>query len=343
MTVNIALFDEHRGRGEGRRRRARSRRAAEPVLAPRLVQADPRSLPAAGQAERGARPGRRAERLAVPRRRGADGARLCRLVFAALRRGRRSRRRRHDVTGRGGARTAASPGSSLRRSPTPAPLREAFKRAGWLVFVTPKTGNWRIATEGMDFAAYWAARPAQLRNTAKRRAKIGRARHRDLRPLRCARLGRLRIGLPAKLEARGRLLPLPARPRRAGRRGGDAQAGRGAQGWAAGRGAALAGRKWRGDDPQARLCRRRQGDVAGHPARHGDVPPRARRRIMSARSITAPATMPTRRTGWPSAASLWQIEAFNPADAARPGRRGAGGRLGACPARPEPLVPQPPG
>jgi hypothetical protein len=54
---------------------------------------------------------------------------------------------------------------------TPGPLRKAFKRAGWLVFARPKTGNWRIATEGMDFGAYWAARPAQLRNTAKRRAK----------------------------------------------------------------------------------------------------------------------------------------------------------------------------
>jgi CelD/BcsL family acetyltransferase involved in cellulose biosynthesis len=54
---------------------------------------------------------------------------------------------------------------------TPATLRKAFKRAGWLVFARPRTGNWRIATEGMDFAAYWAARPAQLRNTAKRRGK----------------------------------------------------------------------------------------------------------------------------------------------------------------------------
>jgi hypothetical protein len=53
----------------------------------------------------------------------------------------------------------------------PEPLREALERAGWLVYVAPKTGNWRIATEGMDFATYWAARPAQLRNTAKRRAK----------------------------------------------------------------------------------------------------------------------------------------------------------------------------
>jgi CelD/BcsL family acetyltransferase involved in cellulose biosynthesis len=54
---------------------------------------------------------------------------------------------------------------------TPAPLRKAFKRARWLVFTTARTGNGRIATEGMDFAAYWAARPAQLRNTAKRRGK----------------------------------------------------------------------------------------------------------------------------------------------------------------------------
>jgi CelD/BcsL family acetyltransferase involved in cellulose biosynthesis len=53
----------------------------------------------------------------------------------------------------------------------PEPLRAAFSRAGWRVAVTEKTGNWRIDTEGMDFDAYWAARPAQLRNTAKRRGK----------------------------------------------------------------------------------------------------------------------------------------------------------------------------
>ena len=53
----------------------------------------------------------------------------------------------------------------------PEPLANAFRRAGWLVFVQPKTGNWRIATEGMTFETYWAARPAQLRNTAKRRGK----------------------------------------------------------------------------------------------------------------------------------------------------------------------------
>ena len=53
----------------------------------------------------------------------------------------------------------------------PGPLCAAFRRAGWLVFARPKTGNWRIATEGVDFETYWAARPAQLRNTAKRRSK----------------------------------------------------------------------------------------------------------------------------------------------------------------------------
>ena len=53
----------------------------------------------------------------------------------------------------------------------PEPLRHAFRAAGWSVFVTPKTTSWRIDTEGMDFDAYWAARPGRLRNTAKRRAK----------------------------------------------------------------------------------------------------------------------------------------------------------------------------
>lgn len=53
----------------------------------------------------------------------------------------------------------------------PEPLRAAFAKAGWRVFVTPKTGNWRIATAGLDFATYWAARPGQLQNTAKRRAR----------------------------------------------------------------------------------------------------------------------------------------------------------------------------
>lgn len=53
----------------------------------------------------------------------------------------------------------------------PLPLHDALRNAGWRVFTRPKTGNWRIVTEGLDFDTYWAARPAQLRNTARRRAK----------------------------------------------------------------------------------------------------------------------------------------------------------------------------
>jgi hypothetical protein len=53
----------------------------------------------------------------------------------------------------------------------PDPLRRGLADAGWTVAVTAKTGNWRIATAGIDFDTYWAARPAQLRNTARRKAK----------------------------------------------------------------------------------------------------------------------------------------------------------------------------
>lgn len=53
----------------------------------------------------------------------------------------------------------------------PQPLAEALRAAGWSVRIAEKTGNWRIATEGMDFTAYWASRPGQLRSTFKRRAK----------------------------------------------------------------------------------------------------------------------------------------------------------------------------
>ena len=51
------------------------------------------------------------------------------------------------------------------------PLRQAFRKAGWLVQVSEKTGNWQVPTEGKSFDTFWAERPAQLRNTAKRRAK----------------------------------------------------------------------------------------------------------------------------------------------------------------------------
>lgn len=53
----------------------------------------------------------------------------------------------------------------------PEPLAAAFEAAGWRVRVTEKTGNWRVSTEGGDFAAYWAKRPGRLRSTAARKAK----------------------------------------------------------------------------------------------------------------------------------------------------------------------------
>jgi hypothetical protein len=53
----------------------------------------------------------------------------------------------------------------------PGPLARAFRSAGWATFLNPATASWRIDTTGQDFAAYWAARPGKLRNTAQRKAK----------------------------------------------------------------------------------------------------------------------------------------------------------------------------
>jgi hypothetical protein len=53
----------------------------------------------------------------------------------------------------------------------PAPLVAACRETGWVPFVEPATANWRAETAGLDFAAYWAKRPAKLRNTAERKAK----------------------------------------------------------------------------------------------------------------------------------------------------------------------------
>ena len=53
----------------------------------------------------------------------------------------------------------------------PEPLQRAFRSAGWKPFVSPFAVNWRVDTEGEDFEAYWAKRPGQLRNTARRRAR----------------------------------------------------------------------------------------------------------------------------------------------------------------------------
>lgn len=53
----------------------------------------------------------------------------------------------------------------------PAPLVAALRASGWLPFVEPAAASWRADTEGLDFAAWWAKRPARLRNTAGRKAK----------------------------------------------------------------------------------------------------------------------------------------------------------------------------
>lgn len=50
-------------------------------------------------------------------------------------------------------------------------LGGALRKAGWRVRITEKTGNWRVITEGEDFATYWSKRPGKLRSTAKRKAK----------------------------------------------------------------------------------------------------------------------------------------------------------------------------
>ena len=54
---------------------------------------------------------------------------------------------------------------------TPGPTADAFRRAGWTVFVTPATASWQLDTAGTDFATYWSQRPSRLRNTAERKAK----------------------------------------------------------------------------------------------------------------------------------------------------------------------------
>jgi hypothetical protein len=53
----------------------------------------------------------------------------------------------------------------------PEPLVRGFRNAGFRPIVTPFAVNWRARTEDQDFAAFWARRPGQLRNTTKRRAK----------------------------------------------------------------------------------------------------------------------------------------------------------------------------
>jgi CelD/BcsL family acetyltransferase involved in cellulose biosynthesis len=50
-------------------------------------------------------------------------------------------------------------------------LEKALRQSGWRPFRSRASTNWTIATAGIDFATFWAARPAKLRNTVTRRAR----------------------------------------------------------------------------------------------------------------------------------------------------------------------------
>jgi hypothetical protein len=51
----------------------------------------------------------------------------------------------------------------------PDALQLALRAAGWLVDVERATINWRTHTKGRSFDDYWAARPARLRSTVRRK------------------------------------------------------------------------------------------------------------------------------------------------------------------------------
>ena len=53
----------------------------------------------------------------------------------------------------------------------PEPLVLGFRNAGWTTLVTPFAINWRADTAGLGFDAYWAQRPAELRNTVEARTR----------------------------------------------------------------------------------------------------------------------------------------------------------------------------
>jgi len=170
VTVNIALFEDMEAVAQDAA--GALDRAAQPSLFSRLdwfrllaTHCPPRGKPLVVRARHGAR--RAWLFLAVVGRNATAYTAWYSLRFDAIgdRAGGVMTSLAFAVRNRGIARVELAPVE------TPAPLRKAFKRAGWLVFTRAKTGNWRIVTEGMDFATYWARRPAQLRNTAKRRAK----------------------------------------------------------------------------------------------------------------------------------------------------------------------------
>lgn len=53
---------------------------------------------------------------------------------------------------------------------TTALLVKAFRTAGWVTAVTPKTGHWHTAIDG-TFDDFWQSRPSQMRNTLERKRR----------------------------------------------------------------------------------------------------------------------------------------------------------------------------
>jgi hypothetical protein len=63
-----------------------------------------------------------------------------------------------------------------RPSPVFAALAAGLRGAGYAVEAYPQFGNWYLTLEDRDVAAWWAGRPARLRNTVERKARA-LARH----------------------------------------------------------------------------------------------------------------------------------------------------------------------
>jgi hypothetical protein len=65
------------------------------------------------------------------------------------------------------------------------PLAEPLPLPGWIGFTARTSTNWSIDVRDRDFAAYWAERPARMRNSLARRARshpVDIAIHRDFDP-----------------------------------------------------------------------------------------------------------------------------------------------------------------
>jgi Acetyltransferase (GNAT) domain len=50
-------------------------------------------------------------------------------------------------------------------------ILSAFRRAGWIGVMNPKTGSWTADVAGKSFAEFWAERPGEVRSTRDRKLK----------------------------------------------------------------------------------------------------------------------------------------------------------------------------